>query len=444
LAKWAACLAPAILRVGGTEADRVRYGFKKEIPPSEAWELVKPSHGSREITPVPPPLRTFVFKKKLWKRLCRFASQNNLRLLFTLGAGPESRDARGRWVPDDALRLLSYSGRKKLPVFAWEFGNEVNAFPFLFGLKHGVSAQRYSQDFAVFADLVHRIVPGSLAVGPSSAIWPLIGEPHPIIPRLCKSSSAPQIDALSFHYYPQQSSRGPFAVRRARENTLFSARVLNGAQRWVNYVRRQQAGTPAANAPLWITETGHALYGGEPGVSDTWLSTPWWLDQLGLLATAGVERVFRQALVGSDYGLLDEKTYEPRSDFYASFLWKKLIGTTVFPAPQVLGKDRKLRAWHLGGQEGRSWVLLINLNLKQVAQVELSAPCDRFLLLEPDGKPRSAQILLNGQPVDPELATGWNKPRVRAHFKLDTPPHLDAGPFSLPPLSCAFLSPSSP
>ena len=52
-----------------------------------------------------------------------------------------------------------------------------------------------------------------------------------------------------------------------------------------------------------MTETGHALYGGEPGLSDTYLSSIWWLDQLGLLAREGVSRVFRQSLVGSDYGL---------------------------------------------------------------------------------------------------------------------------------------------
>ena len=97
---------------------------------------------------------------------------------------------------------------------------------------------------------------------------------------------------------------------------------------------------------VWMTETGHALYGGEPGLSDTYISSIWWLDQLGLLAREGVSRVFRQSLVGSDYGLIDQDTFEPRPDYYASFLWKRLMGNVVFRAPLVEGQDGKIRAYH--------------------------------------------------------------------------------------------------
>lgn len=62
------------------------------------------------------------------------------------------------------------------------------------------------------------------------------------------------------------------------------------------------------------------------------LSSIWWLDQLGLLAREVVSRVFRQSLVGSDYGLLDQNSFAPRPDYYASFLWKRLMGNRVFKA----------------------------------------------------------------------------------------------------------------
>ncbi|MGA2612961.1 MAG: hypothetical protein ABSG38_05870 [Spirochaetia bacterium] len=42
--------------------------------------------------------------------------------------------------------------------------------------------------------------------------------------------------------------------------------------------------------------------------------------------------MFRQSLVGSDYGLLDQNSFAPRPDYYASFLWKRLMGNRVFKA----------------------------------------------------------------------------------------------------------------
>ncbi len=173
------------------------------------------------------------------------------------------------------------------------------------------------------------------------------------------------LDVMSFHYYPQQSSRGRVAVRRAKEATLLNARNLDGALRWVRHGRQSLSRGAAASAPLWITEAGHALYGGEPGMSDTWLSTPWWLDQLGLLAHAGVEAVFRQSLVGGDYGLLNPGDFSPRPDYFASLLWKTRMGPLVLGKPGVEGPDRRLRAWHHGREDGSSTVLLVNLHRRR-------------------------------------------------------------------------------
>jgi heparanase 1 len=221
------------------------------------------------------------------------------------------------------------------------------------------------------------------------------------------------------------------AVRRAKETTLLSARSLDGVLRWVRHARRSLARGPAARAPLWMTEAGHALYGGEPGLSDTWLSTPWWLDQLGLAAHAGVQAVFRQTLVGGDYGLLDQNDHSPRPDYFATVLWKTRMGPVTLAKPRIEGRDRKLRAWHQGRADGSSTLLLVNLNRRKAVQVDVRANIRGVLVLEPLDGPTSRTAVLNGVPLTAE--TGLKAIKAAG---AGTP--WD-GPVKLPPLACAFV-----
>jgi len=245
---------------------------------------------------------------------------------------------------------------------------------------------------------------------------------------LGRSPAAAFLDAMSFHYYPQQSSRGPVAVRRAKEATLLNARALDGARRWIRHGHRALDQGAAAGRPLWITETGHALYGGEPGLSDTWLSTPWWLDQLGLMAHEGVDTVFRQSLVGGDYGLLSEKTFAPRPDYFASLLWKARMGPLVHGRPRVEGRDRRLRAWHHGQPDGSACVLLINLSRTKGARVG-GFGRRSVSLLEPLTGPTSRTAVLDGL----SLSGSDGLARLRAPVEPGT------GEVELPPLACAFV-----
>lgn len=402
LARWTRPLAPALVRVGGTEADRIGYGFRHDGPG------VPEEEGSG-----------FILRGKLWGRLNRWAQAQGFGVLFTVSA-------RGDLCGTE--RLIRNTVRKGYPVVGWEYGNEVNAYPFLYGLKRSSTNKQYLTDFASFASLVRRLAPGTKTVGPSSAVWPLIGEPNPLFPALGRSPAAAFLDAASFHYYPQQSSRGPVAVRRAREGTLLSARTLDGARRWITYARKALSRGAAAEAPLWVTETGHALYGGEPGLSDTWLSTPWWLDQLGLMAHEGVETVFRQSLVGGDYGLLAEGTFAPRPDYFASLLWKAHMGPRVHARPRVEGPDRRLRAWHHEDETG-SGVLLINLSRTKEARADLGSRPKTVKVLEPLGGPTSRTAVLDGLSL-----TGPG-----ALARVGDPGRTESGTVDLPPLACAFI-----
>lgn len=441
LRAYARALAPAMLRIGGTEADRVRYKMGKRPIADEGGGV---SH-------------EFVLRKRVWKKLHAFLADSGFSLLFTLSAGPADRNVSGDWIEENARRLIEWTRRKQLPVAAWELGNEVNAFPLIHGVRHRVSGKRYARDFERFGKMARELDPDAKLVGPSSAVWPSIGEPNPLIRALCSSPAAAFLDAASWHWYPQQSSYGRIATRRAAAGNMLNARALDDAARRAERVNgailrtatRRPDGRGTEN---WVTETAHALYGGEPGLSDTFVSTLWWLDELGLLARHGVSKVFRQALVGARYGLLDQDSMDPRPDYFASFLWKRLMGRFVLPVSAEAAADRKLRLYvHADGAGAASarTVLAINLNRKTALglRIETSGATkrtDRYLL-QGDGAFASRTVLVNGVRAGDDLAFDWKKKGTRHKYRLAAPSggSSASGPGSveteLPPLSALFL-----
>eukprot|EP00312_Isochrysidales_sp_CCMP1244_P040478 CAMPEP_0202750956 /NCGR_PEP_ID=MMETSP1388-20130828/11681_1 /ASSEMBLY_ACC=CAM_ASM_000864 /TAXON_ID=37098 /ORGANISM="Isochrysis sp, Strain CCMP1244" /LENGTH=221 /DNA_ID=CAMNT_0049418555 /DNA_START=227 /DNA_END=892 /DNA_ORIENTATION=- len=66
---------------------------------------------------------------------------------------------------------------------------------------------------------------------------------------------------------------------------------------------------------------------------------------LGGLALEGTEVQCRQALSGSDYGLLSEETLQPTPDYWASLLWRRLMGGTAFAVALPPTAPRSLRAY---------------------------------------------------------------------------------------------------
>jgi hypothetical protein len=155
----------------------------------------------------------------------------------------------------------------------------------------------------------------------------------------------------------------------------------------------------APGRPLWLGETGNAQCGGQPGVSETFAGGFWWLDQLGLLARRGHEVVVRQTLSGSNYGLLDDLTLDPRPDYFTSVLWRRLVGERVMAA-HVHG-DNKLRVYAhcTRGEPGSMTLAYLNLDEERGARIDLGrgAEVDVYQL---DAESLTAPtVRLNGQPL---------------------------------------------
>jgi len=444
-------LAPAFLRIGGTEADRAFYALE----PSDS-------------TTPPAPFRSILTAKHV-DAIGGFAQAVGFDVCFTLNAGHGARGAGGEWESGQARRLMRYVRQRKYPFSVFELGNEPNAWP-LFHNGLLVQPEDYARDARELCRARDDECPAAKVAGPSCAFWPSLGEVSAFVlwpPRRIATISKftarvlaaePGLDIVTWHYYPGLSTRSALAKHRtaavqaaAAAVAVFAAAAaaaaagggalpppwltalgalaalasalaallwrvvrpvsfqalrdpafLDTAAEWAARVGEMcdtafHETVPRDNATppsVWLGETGSAQVGGEPGVSGRWGSALWWLDQLGLLALRGQRVQCRQTLLGSDYGLIDATSLEGTPDFWASVLWKRLMGPQVL-AVRAAGAPRTLRLYcHrppralLGGPmstfigappSARRTFLAINLG-RDRAEIDLSAPARVWLL----------------------------------------------------------------
>lgn len=83
--------------------------------------------------------------------------------------------------------------------------------------------------------------------------------------------------------------------------------------------------------PVWNGESAFVGSSGADGVTNTFVSTLFYANELGSYARAGVALVARQTLVGGDYELVNKSTFKPNPDYYALLLWRRLVGGAVLP-----------------------------------------------------------------------------------------------------------------
>lgn len=405
----AAALAPAYLRIGGSEADVVYYDLSDD-PVEEA----------------PKPYELLLTARR-WDEVVEFTNAMGFELFFTLNAGPGARDENDVWQADNARTLLQHAVDRDDPVGVWELGNEINGYPLFHALV--LTGDAYAADIATARALVDTVDPDALLAGPSSAYWPVRGEQNPIMPDFMAAGGA-NLDIVSWHYYPTQSERCFLPSRESELTTLLDPENLDEVITWADQVESLTA-EYAPQAEVWLGESGNAQCGGQPGVSDRFVASLWWVDQLGLLARRGHRVSVRQTLSGSDYGLLDEETLDPRPDYWASVLWKRLMGTTVLRASHE-GPDTLRTYAHCGVDGG---VTLVAINLDQQQSVELSVQGDSAGLYVVGAETLDAlEIRLNGSALPEDDADA-----LAALIPADADVLQGHAVVSVPPTAFAFV-----
>lgn len=404
LRKLAAALGPAYLRVSGTWANATFFADTDATPAS------------------PPAGFNTVLSRTQWRGVVEFAKFADAKIVTSFAVSPGSRDTDETWTPDQAQRLIDFTRSLGSRIAAAEFMNE----PTLAannGAPVGYDANAYGRDFKIFRAWMKRASPGTLIVGPGSVGDSASSPATGINARDLLAASGPGLDRVSYHHYNTLSPRcgGHDNPALALSEDWFSRTDAALA------VYRSLRDEFEPGKPIWLTETADAACGGNPWDA-SFLDSFRYLDQLGRLAKAGVQVVMHNTLAASDYGLLDEKTFRPRPNYWAALLWHRLMGTTVLEASMASTRAVHAYAHCHPKTKGAASVLLINTSQHGSHAVTLGAPADRYTLRA--RRLQSASVQLNGTTL--ALTESDDLPRL-------APQAAPAGRIRLPPASITFL-----
>ena len=421
LRKLAAALGPAYVRVSGTWMNSTY--FQDTDAPAPA---------------TPPAGFNSVMTRAQWKGVVDFSRAVDAKIVTSFSTSAGTRDAAGIWTPDQAKKFAAYTMQVGGSLAAAEFMNEPT-FATMGGAPKGYDAAAYAKDYVVFKQFARADLPGMVILGPGG-----VGEGGSLIPpqmaaamHLVKTEdilalTGPAFDAFSYHSYGGASSRcGRGMGGTTSESALTDEWLAKPGQIEAYYAGIRDKQMPGK--AIWLTETAQTACGGDRWAS-TFLDSFRYLNQLGSLAKLGVQVHMHNTLASSDYGLLDEKTYDPRPNYWAALLWRRLMGTTVLEAGVQGAGPSPATNLHLYAQCMRSTpggVTLLAINADKNAAQTLSIPtgAERYTLTSNDLM--SQTVELNGTEL--KLGSGDALPRIKGKA-------TKAGDVSLAPASITFLA----
>jgi hypothetical protein len=243
------------------------------------------------------------------------------------------------------------------------------------------------------------------------------------------TATGPVFDAISYHSYGGVSSR--CASMGAGAGTTADAALSDEWLAKAGKIEDFYAGVRdqfEPGKPLWLTETAQTACGGDRWAS-TFLDSFRYLNQLGLLARRGVQVQMHNTLAASDYGLLDEKTYEPRPNYWSALLWHRLMGTTVLNPAASAAPGLHVYAHCLAGQPGGVAILAINANRDASQVLDLPIPSNRYTLTAKNLQDKT--VMLHGAEL--QLTASDDLPALEGTATA-------AGPVTLAPASITFLA----
>ena len=414
LRKLAAALGPAYLRVSGTWANTT--WFQDSDSPAPA---------------TPPAGFKGILTRTQWKGVIDFAAAADAGLVTSFAVSDGVRDATGAWTPAQAHALVSLTKASGGSIAAAEFMNEPT-FPAIGGAPKDYDPAGFARDVTAFRAFLRQESPSTILLGPGG-----VGEGSQLsVPGMKTLRSedllaavGPVFDAFSYHTYGAVSSRcgRPGMPGTISPDAALTADWLSrGAQSEQYYASLRDRFMPGK--PMWLTETAEAACGGDRFAS-TILDSFRYLNQLGSLARLGVQVHMHNTLAASDYGLLDEKTYEPRPNYWSALLWRRLMGSTVLDAGKSPSPALHLYAHCLPGHPGGVTLLAINADTASGQSLSIPYSAKRYTLTARSLSDK--QVLLNG--IELRLGDDDSLPELKSA-------ETKAGSISLPPASITFLA----
>ncbi|OAY53643.1 heparanase-like protein 3 [Manihot esculenta] len=344
--------SPLKIRMGGTLQDKVIYERQGEPCTTfvkNSSEIFSFSQGCLSMS--------------RWDELNNFFRQAVATVIFGLNAlkgrtiAPDG-SAVGAWDTSDAESLIRYTVNRGYRIHGWELGNELSGN----GVGARVSADQYASDVNILQNLVDNIHTGfkdkPLVLAPGGffdANWF-----KEFIDKTPKS-----LQVVTQHIY----NLGPGVDDHLMDKILDPAYLDHVSQTFSSL--REILKSSGTQAVAWVGEAGGAYNSGHNQVTNAFVSSFWYLDQLGLSSSYDTKTHCRQTLIGGNYGLLNTTTFVPNPDYYSALLWHRLMGRNALSTS--FSGTKKLRAYaHCSKATQGITLLLINLDGNTTVQVSIS------------------------------------------------------------------------
>jgi len=414
LRKLATGLAPAYVRVSGTWANTTYFAEPDRQPSA------------------PPSGFNGVLSRQQWKGVIDFARAVDAEIVTSFATSLGVRDRSGVWTAEQARRFVNYTKAAGGRIAAAEFMNEPT-LALMGGAPKGYDAAAYGRDFKVFHTFARETLPDMLILGPGSVAettgdWGIsYGTMSIIKTRDLLAASAPaRVDVFAYHHYGGSSQRCAAMGMQTTADAALSEQWLRRTDETLAFYRKLRDEFDPG-VPFWLTETADTACGGNPW-GKTFLDTFRYLDQLGRLARQEVRVVMHNTLAASDYGLLDEKTFTPRPNYWAGLLWRRLMGSTVLDSGIPIREGLHVYAHCLRGAPGGVALLAIN-NSRTASQTLQTPAADRYTLSAQTLE--SGEVQLNGQTLS--LQANDEIPAIQGN-------RTPAGAITLAPATVTFFA----
>ncbi|XP_048134211.1 heparanase-like protein 3 isoform X2 [Rhodamnia argentea] len=307
--------------------------------------------------------------------------------------------AVGAWDSKNAESFIRYTVSKNYTILGWEFGNELSGS----GVGTRVAASQYASDTLhlknLVLDIYKSIEPKPLILAPGGSYDALWFKEY--LDKTPKS-----LDAITLHIYNLGSGADQHLIEK-----ILNPTYLDGIAKTFRKLQSTIKGSASAtSAVAWVGEAGGAFKSGRDGVSNAFVYSFWYLDQMGIASTFDTKTYCRQSLIGGNYGLLDATSNNPNPDYYSALLWHRLMGRKVLGAS--FSGSNKIRVYaHCAKASKGVTLLMINLDGSSIFEVmveglknSVSLPKglndanmrEEYHLTPQDGNLHSQTLLLNG------------------------------------------------
>ena len=412
LRKLADALAPVYMRVSGTWANSMYFQDSDAAAPAEAPE------GFRGV-----------LTRAQWKGVIDFSHAVDAQIVTSVAISAGVRNKEGVWTPDQAKALFDYTRKAGGTIAATEFMNEPT-IPGAGNAPKGYDAAAFARDAKLFGTFLRKESPKTVYLGPGGVgegAEGLISSRFRM--NMIKSddimkNTGPIFDAFSYHFYGAVSKRcgGTMTVEKALTPEWLNSTVTTEEY----YAGLRDKYLPAK--PMWLNETAEAACGGDK-LAAQFVDTFRFVNQLGTLAQKGVKVVMHNTLSASDYGLVDESTLEPRPDYWAGVLWKRMMGTTVLNPESQAGDSVRVYAHCMKGVPGGVAIVAMNTDAKAKHSIGIATRAEKYVLTS-DSLTSNA-VSLNGTVL--HANADGSLPALNND-------HAGAGTIELEPASIVFLA----